>query len=98
MDFMSDTLYGRRRFRTLNILDEVVREGLAIEVDTSIPAERVIRVLEQVVSWRGRPQVIRLDNGSEFIAERFMAWGAELQLWHIQPGKPDQNAFIERYN
>ena len=59
---MSDTLYGGRRFRTFNVLDEGVREGLAIEVDTSLPAERVIRVLEQVVAWRGRPQAIRLDN------------------------------------
>jgi putative transposase len=59
---MSDTLYGGRRFRTLNVLDEGVREGLAIEIDTSLPAERVIRVLEQVVAWRGRPQAIRLDN------------------------------------
>jgi putative transposase len=59
---MSDTLYGGRRFRTLNVLDEGVREGLAIEIDTSLPAERVIRVLEQVVTWRGRPQAIRLDN------------------------------------
>jgi putative transposase len=100
MDFMSDTLYGGRRFRTLNILDEGVREGLAIEIDTSLPAERVIRVLEQVVAWRGQPQAIRLDNGPEFIAERFMSWCAEraIELRHIQPGKPDQNAFIERYN
>ena len=100
VDFMSDTLYGGRRFRTLNILDEGVREGLAIEIDTSLPAERVIRVLEQVVSWRGQPQAIRLDNGPEFIAESFISWCTEraIQLWHIQPGKPDQNAFIERYN
>lgn len=100
VDFMSDTLYGGRRFRTLNILDEGVREGLVIEIDTSLPAERVIRVLEQVVSWRGQPQAIRLDNGPEFIAESFIRWCAEraIQLWHIQPGKPDQNAFIERYN
>lgn len=100
VDFMSDTLYGGRRFRTLNILDEGVREGLAIEVDTSLPAERVIRVLEQVVSWRGQPQAIRLDNGPEFIAERFMSWCAEraIELRYIEPGKPDQNAFIERYN
>jgi len=100
MDFMSDTLYGGRRFRTLNILDEGVREGLAIEVDTSLPADRVIRVLEQVVAWRGHPKALRLDNGPEFIAERFMAWCAErtIEVRHIQPGKPDQNAFIERYN
>jgi len=86
MDFMSDTLYGGRRFRTLNVLDEGVREGLAIEIDTSLPAERVIRVLEQGVSWRGMPQAIRLDNGPEFSAERFRTWCAEraMQLWHIQ--------------
>ena len=100
VDFMSDTLYGGRRFRTLNVLDEGVREGLAIEIDTSLPAERVIRVLEQVVSLRGQPQAIRLDNGPEFIAERFMSWCAEraIELRYIEPGKPDQNAFIERYN
>lgn len=100
VDFMSDTLYGGRRFWTLNILDEGVREGLAIEIDTSLPAERVIRVLEQVVSWRGQPKAIWLDNGPEFIAESFISWCTEraIQLWHIQPGKPDQNAFIERYN
>ena len=100
VDFMSDTLYGGRRLRTLNVLDEGVREGLAIEVDTSLQAERVIRVLEQVVAWRGRPQAIRLDNGPELIAERFMTWCAErgIELRYIQPGKPDHNAFIERFN
>ncbi len=77
MDFMSDNLYGGRRFRMLNVLDEGVREGLAIEVDTSLPAERMIRVLEQVVAWRGQPKAIRLDNGPEFIAEHFIAWRAE---------------------
>jgi putative transposase len=77
-----------------------VREGLAIEVDTSLPAERVIRVLEQVVAWRGQPQSIRLDNGPELISKRLMAWCAErgIELRYIQPGKPDQNAFIERFN
>jgi putative transposase len=100
VDFMSDTLYGGRRFRTLNILDEGVREGLAIEIDTSLPAERVIRVLEQVLSWRGRPQALRLDNGPELLADRFITWCAErgIELRYIQPGKPDQNAFIERFN
>ena len=100
VDFMSDTLYGGRRFRTLNILDEGVREALAIEVDTSLPAERVIRVLEQVVAWQGRPQAIGLDNGPELIADRFMTWCAEhgIELRYIQPGKPNQNAFIERFN
>jgi putative transposase len=99
VDFMSATLYGGRRFRTFHILDEGVREGLAIEVDTSLSAERVGRVLEQVVAWRGQPQAIRLDNGPELMAERFMSWCAEraIELRYIQPGKPDQNAFIERF-
>ena len=77
-----------------------MREGLAIEIDTSLPAERVIRVLEQVLSWRGRPQALRLDNGPELMADRFMTWCAEhgIELRYIQRGKPDQNAFIERFN
>jgi len=100
VDFMSDTLDGGRQFRTLNILDEGVREGVAIEVDTLLPAERVIRVLEHVVSWRGQPQAIRLDNGPEFLAESFVSWCADhgIELRYIQLGKPDQNAFIERFN
>lgn len=57
-------------------------------------------LLEQVVAWRGRPQALRLDNGPELIADRFMTWCAErgIELRYIQPGKPDQNAFIERFN
>jgi putative transposase len=84
----------------LNVLDEGVREGLTIEVDTSLPAERVIRVLEQVVSWRGRPQALRLDKGPELVAEHFMSWCAEhrIELRYIQPGKPAQKGFIERFN
>jgi len=100
VDLMSDTLYGGRRFRTLNLLDEGVREVLAIDVDTSWPAERVVRVLEPVIAWRGQPQTIRLDHGPEFIAERFTAWCAErgIALWPIQPGQPNQNAYRERFN
>lgn len=99
VDFMRDTLYGGRRFRALNILDAPGRAGGAIEIDPSLPAKRVIRALEQVVSGRGQPQAIRLDNGPAFIAEQFITWCAEraIQLWYIQPGKPDQKAFIERY-
>jgi putative transposase len=77
VEFMSDTLCGDRRFRTLNVLDEGVREGLAIEIDTSLPAEHLIRVLEQAVAWRDQPQAIRLDKDPEFIAERFLVWCAE---------------------
>ena len=67
-------------------------------MDTSLPAARVILVLDQVVAWRGRPQALRLDNGPELIAERFMTWCAEhgIELRYIQSGKPEQNAFIKR--
>ncbi len=94
VDFMSDTLYGGRRFRTFNILDEGVREVVAIEVDTALPAERVIRVLEPVTAWCGQPQAIRLDNGQEFLAGRFGSWCADrgIALRYIQPGQPNQNA------
>ncbi len=85
---MNNTLYGGRRFRTFNILDEGAREVLAIEVDTSLPAERVIRVLEQVTAWRSQPQAIRLDNGPEFLTDRFASWCADrgIALRYIQPG------------
>jgi putative transposase len=100
IDFMQDTLYSGRCFRTLNVLDEGVRECLAIEVDTSLPAERVIRVLDQLKQWRGLPKQIRLDNGPEFIAHKLVEWAKEhnVTLAYIQPGKPMQNAFIERFN
>jgi putative transposase len=100
MDFMSDALYRGRRFRTLNILDEGVREALQIVVDTSIPSGRVVRTLEQLRDWRGLPKAIRLDNGPEICAQVFVEWCAShgIELRYIQPGKPNQNAFIERFN
>jgi len=100
LDFMSDTLYAGRRFRTLNVLDEGVREALEIVVDTSIPSGRVIRTLEQLKSTRGLPQAIRCDNGPELIAQSFIDWceAHRIEIRYIQPGKPDQNAFIERFN
>jgi putative transposase len=100
LDFMSDSLYQGRRFRTLNILDEGVREALAIEIDTSLPAVRVVRTLQQLAAWRGLPKAIRLDNGPELTAQYFTDWCADqgIELRHIQPGKPNQNAFIERFN
>jgi putative transposase len=100
MDFMSDALYAGRRFRTLNILDEGVRELLAIVVDTSIPSGRVIRVLDQLVELRGKPAAFRCDNGPEFCAQSFVDWCQEhgVEIRYIQPGKPNQNAFIERFN
>jgi putative transposase len=100
LDFMQDALYGGRRFRTLNILDEANREALAIEIGTSIPATRVVRVLEQLVMIYGRPAALRLDNGPELTAQDFADWckAQGIELRYIQPGKPDQNAFIERFN
>jgi putative transposase len=100
LDFMHDALYGGRRFRTFNVLDEANREGIGIEVGLSIPAARVVRVLEQLVILHGRPQAFRLDNGPEFTAQVFTAWceAQGIELRYIQPGKPDQNAFMERFN
>lgn len=100
LDFMSDSLYQGRRFRTLNVLDEGVREALAIEIDTSLPAARVVRTLEQLAAWRGLPKAIRLDNGPELTAQPFTDWcaGKGIEMRYIQPGKPNQNAFIERFN
>jgi putative transposase len=100
IDFMSDSLASGRAFRTLNILDDFNREALWIEADTSLPAERVIRVLERIIAWRGCPEQIRMDNGPEFISHRLEDWAQEhnIHLVHIQPGKPAQNAYIERFN
>ena len=100
LDFMQDALYGGRPFRTLNVLDEANREALAIEIGVSIPAARVIRVLEQLVILHGKPQALRLDNGPELTSQVFAEWCAAqgITLHYIQPGKPDQNAFIERFN
>jgi putative transposase len=100
LDFMSDSLSNGRAIRTLNIIDDYNREALCIEVDTSIPAERVVRVLEQLLDWRGQPTRIRMDNGSELISKRLARWANDhqIELLHIQPGKPAQNAYIERFN
>ncbi|AWH89412.1 IS3 family transposase [Limnobaculum parvum] len=100
LDFMHDALYCGKRFRTLNILDEGTRECLAIEIDTSLPAERVIRVLERLKEERGLPKQIRVDNGPELISINLLNYCEEnnVKLVHIQPGKPTQNGFIERFN
>jgi putative transposase len=100
MDFMTDSLVDGRRFRLLNIIDDYNRESLAIEIDTSLPARRVIRVLECLIAYRGKPCNIRVDNGPEFISEKLQQWCTEnrITLLYIQPGKPMQNGFIERNN
>lgn len=100
LDFMSDSLSNGRAIRTLNIIDDYNRQALCIEVDTSLPAERVVRVLENLLLWRASPKQIRMDNGPELISQRLESWAKEKQigLIHIQPGKPAQNAYIERFN
>lgn len=100
MDFMADRLEDGRQFRLLNVLDDFNREGLGIEVDFSLPAERVIRILNQIIEWRGKPYAIRVDNGPEYVSGKLMEWAEKqgIALNHIQPGKPQQNAYVERYN
>jgi putative transposase len=100
LDFMRDTMYDGRPFRTLNVIDEANREALRIECGTSIPSARVVRVMEQLVEVYGKPEAIRLDNGPEFTADLFVDWAKkrDVKLMFIQPGKPNQNAFIERFN
>ena len=100
MDFMSDSLADGRAIRTLNVIDEYNREVLHIEIDTSLPAQRVTRVLDAIATWRGYPAQIRLDNGPEFISKAMAAWADQHQviLAFIEPGKLAQNAYIERFN
>ncbi|KTD49120.1 ISxcC1 transposase [Legionella rubrilucens] len=100
MDFMHDQLDNGRSYRLLNLLDDFNCEGLAIEVDFSLPAERVVRTLNQIIEWRGKPRQIRCDNGSEYISKVLeqSANKNQIQLVFIQPGKPQQNAYLERYN
>lgn len=102
IDFMSDSLVDGRKFRLLNIIDDYNRESLAIEVDTSLPSLRVIRVLERLIAERGCPASIRCDNGPEFISHKLEEWcsheSRQISLQFIQPGRPMQNAFIERKN
>ena len=100
MDFMSDSLFCGRRFRTFNLVDDFNREALAIEVDLNLPALRVIRVLERAVAWRGYPSKLRMDNGPEFISTTLGEWAEEhnITLEFIQPGAPTQNSYVERFN
>ncbi len=89
MDFMSDSLGDGRRFRTFNVLDDYNREGLGIEVDFSLPSGRVIRSLEQIIEWRGKPLALRCDNGPEYISQNLIDWATQKQitLLYIQPGE-----------
>ncbi|MCV6623820.1 MAG: IS3 family transposase [Cellvibrionaceae bacterium] len=100
MDFMSDSLSDGRSLRTFNVIDDYNRECLAIDVDLSMPSQRVTRALDQVIEWRGKPAAIRCDNGPEYVSQTMISWANKhrITLLYIQPGKPTQNAYIERFN
>jgi putative transposase len=100
MDFMHDQLADGRSIRLLNVIDDFNREGLGIEVDFSLPSERVIRTLERIIEWRGKPDRIRCDNGPEYVSAAMETWTQRhgIALDFTQPGNPQQNAYVERYN
>ena len=100
MDFMHDQLSDGRSYRLFNVIDDFNREALVIDIDLSLPSERVVRSLEQIIEWRGKPLAIRSDNGPEYISGTILRWAKQqgIRLDHIQPGNPQQNAYIERYN
>src|SRR3974390_366166 len=100
LDFVHDAVECGRAIRVLSVVDACTRECLALEVDTSFASRRVTRVLEGIIADRGAPQAIRCDNGPELTSRHFLAWGVErkVELVHIQPGKPTQNAHVESFN
>ena len=100
IDFAHDAVACGRTIRVLSVVDAYTRECLALEVDTSFASRRVTRVLEQIVAERGQPLAIRCDNGPELTSRHFLAWCVErkIELLHIQPGKPTQNAHVESFH
>lgn len=100
MDFMSDSLYSGRRFRILNIIDDYGRLAIATQPEFSIPSERVVRILNEVIEVYGLPKQIVVDNGPEFTSKSFLKWAQEkgIDIHFTTPGKPTENAFIESFN
>ncbi len=97
---MPDRLADGSAFRTFTVPDDYNREWSDIEVDLSLPSVRIIRALERIIAWRGKPKVIRSDNGSEMCSAEFECWTQKnnIRLMFTQPGKPTQNAYVERFN
>jgi len=100
VDFMSDALWSGRRFRTFNVMDDFNREALKIEIDTSLPARRIVRALDELVETRGKPAALRMDNGPELVSEELEKWTRRqgIERRFIQPGRPMQNGLVERFN
>lgn len=100
MDFMSDTLHNKVRFRTFNVIDDFNREILGIDIGTGMPSARVTRYLDQLAAWHGYPEKVRVDNGPEFTSSEFTEWANQhdVKIDYIKPGCPYQNAYIERFN
>ena len=100
MDFVSDALFNGRKFRALTVMDHCTREGVAIEIDFSLPALRVVRVLDRVIAERGTPDLIVIDNGTEFAGKVLDAWAYAngIKLHFIRPGKPTDNGHCESFN
>ena len=100
MDFISDSTTSGRNYRILNVLDQYSRESLAMEIDTSLPAERVVRVLNRICEERGHPKRIRMDNGSEFTSKIMQHWFSDTRVApvFIEPGKPNQNGYVESFH
>lgn len=100
LDFMSDVLQSGRRFRVFNVEDQLTREGLIAEIETSLPGLRVVRALDAIVAERGKPAMIVSDNGTELTSNAILKWTEENGVeWHyIAPGKPQQNGFMESFN
>jgi putative transposase len=100
MDFVADGLSNGQAFRALTLVDNFTRESLAIEVDFSLTGKRVVEVLERVVKQRGKPQVIKCDNGTEFVSRAVDEWAYRkgVKLEFSRPGKPTDNAYVESFN
>lgn len=100
LDFMSDACMNGTRFRTVNVLDDCNREALGIKASVSLPAKRVTEFLDRIADRRGYPLQLRLDNGPENISNEMVLWAKKhsIHIHYIQPGKPAQNAYIERFN
>ena len=100
MDFMHDALTDGRAFRLFNVIDDYNREALTVEIDFSLSAQRVIRSLNQLIEYRGKPDQVRCDNGPEYISNALKDWALEqdIAISYIEPGNPQQSAYVELYN